>query len=212
LFLPHNAPDNFAEFFKDIAWIQIEKLSDEHDLSDFSCGTSKDDIELALFLTEDALKQQKEKANVTHVTVLKDTKKVVAYVTTLNDKLRVSNKEKKEMSIPLEYSDFPAIKIGRLAVDKNYTNKKLGTILLFFVRGLAIENAEKVGCRFLIVDSYQRSVEFYVKQGFTRNLIQDQRRTKIIKENKDGEPQISKDYNRETISLRYDLLNPQNEK
>ena len=189
---------------------QIQKLSPEHDLSDFCCGdtTDEDDQELTNFLKENALKEQLEQANVSHVAIEKDTKKVIGYVTTLTDKLRVSTKEKGDMHLTSKYYDFPSIKVGRLAVDKNHENKKVGTILLQFVRGLALESSENVGCRFLIVDSYPKSVDFYLKNDFIKNLIQDQRKTKIVKENSEDEPIIDPKYSRDTISLRYDLLNP----
>ena len=41
-----------------------------------------------------------------------------------------------------------------------------------------------------------------------KNIIQDQRKTKVIKEKPDGSIKIQSDYKRDTVSLRYDLLNP----
>jgi hypothetical protein len=200
--------DNLSKFLNEIDWFEIQKLSNDHDLKDFCCGESKDDADLDLFLKEDAIVQQNEKINVTHVAVLKGTKKVIGYVTTLTDKLRVSNKEKDELNITAEYSDFPSVKIGRLAVDKNYCNRKIASTMLQFITGLILESSLGIGCRFIIVDSYPKSVDFYLKKGFVLNLIQDQSRIKVLKEKQDGSREIVNKNQRETISLRYDILNP----
>ena len=188
-------------------WFEIEKLSAEHNFGKFSCGNSKDDSDLDLFLKEDALLQQNQKINVTHVVKEKKTNNVIGYVTIMTDKLRVSNKEKKELNLTEHYSDFPSVKIGRLAVDKNYSGKKIGTAILQYITGLVLESAETIGCRFLIVDSYPKSAGFYEKRGFVVNLVQDQTRIKILKEQPNGAKEIVNKNMRETISLRYDLLN-----
>ncbi|MDD3083845.1 MAG: GNAT family N-acetyltransferase [Candidatus ainarchaeum sp.] len=195
---------NIDKFLEELSWFSIKKLSNTHDLKNFSCGKTKDNNELDLFLKEDALKQQEQKINVTHVAVLKNTKKVIGYVTTLNDKLRVNNKEKKDLAIKANYSDFPSVKIGRLAVDTKYSNKQIATTLLRHIIGLVLTNTSDIGCRFLIVDSYPESVGFYLKKGFILNLVQDQTRTKILDKNT---REVINKTQRETISLRFDLLN-----
>jgi len=203
-----NSEDTLSRFLKEIDWFEVQKLSFEHDFSGFNCGGGKEDNELDSFLKENALSEQGENANVTYAAVLKGAKIVIGYVTILNDKLRVSTKEKKDMRIASGYHDFPAIKIGRLAVDKRHVGKKVATTLLQGIIGLALETAEKTGCRFLIVDSYPKSVDWYLKKSFVKNLIQGQRKTKVIKENSDGSITTDSDYQRETVSLRFDLLNP----
>ena len=169
-----------SDFLKQTKWLKIEKLSLDHNRKDFCCGNLKDDTDLDAFLKEDAVKQQNQKINVTYVAIDKSTEKIIGYVTIMTDKLRVSNKEKKELQLIGQYSDFPSVKIGRLAVDKNYSGKKVGTAMLQYITGLTLENAETIGCRFLIVDSYPKSVGFYQKIGFVINLIQDQTRIKIL--------------------------------
>lgn len=196
--------NEFGKILKELSWFSIEKLSKEHDIISFSCGNNKEQNELDLFLKEDALNQQEQKINSTHVAVLKNTKKVIGYVTTLTDKLRVNNKEKSKLQIKAEYSDFPAVKIGRLAVDKKYSGKQIATTLLRHIIGLVLTSSKEIGCRFLIVDSYPQSVKFYLKKGFILNLVQDQSRIKLI--DKKTKKIINKKQ-RETISLRFDLLN-----
>lgn len=202
-----DSQNELSDFLKQTNWFEIEKLSLNHIIKSFSCGNLKDDTELDSFLKEDAFKQQNQKINVTHVAIEKNTNKVIGYVTIMTDKLRVSNKEKKELELTEQYSDFPSVKIGRLAVDKNYSGRNVGTAMLQYITGLVLESAETIGCRFLIVDSYPKSVGFYQKIGFVINLIQDQTRIKILKEQINREKEIINKNTRETISLRYDLLN-----
>jgi len=204
-----NSDDALSRLMREIDWFEIQKLSSEHDVNSFRCGDLKDDKDLDSFLNEDALAQQNQNINVTHVAVLKGTGKVIGYVTTLNDRLRVNNNEKGDLHITAGYSDFPAVKIGRLAVSKDYANKHVGTTMLRYVVGLVLENAQSVGCRFLIVDSYPKSIDFYLKKGFVINTVQDQTRVKLWREKPDGSREIISKRQRETISLRYDLLNPQ---
>ena len=66
------------------------------------------------------------------------------------------------------YRHFPAVKIARLAVDKNVRNNGLGKVLIDLALGIAKDRiSSAVGCRFLVVDSKQDAVEFYQKRGFT---------------------------------------------
>lgn len=206
-----NSEDALSKLMQEIVWFEIQKLSFEHDVSGFHCGNLQDDKDLDSFLNDDALTQQNQNINVTHAAVLKGTKRVIGYVTTLNDRLRVNNKEKGDLHITAGYSDFPAVKIGRLAVSSDYAGRHVGTTMLRYVIGLVLENAQSVGCRFLIVDSYPKSVDFYLKKGFIINTIQDQTRIKLWREKPDGSREIINKGQRETISLRYDLLNPQKE-
>jgi len=202
-----NNEDHLTNLIKEIDWLEIQKLGDSHDTSKFCCGESKNHKDLDAFIKEDAFNQQKQNINVTYVAVAKGSSEVIGFVTILNDRLRVSNAEKGDMKITAKYSDFPATKIGRLAVDKKHKNKKVATNMLRFVMGLALESADKIGCRFLIVDSYPESADFYLRKGYVKNQVQDQTRTKFLEKKPDGSKDIVDKTHRETISLRYDLLN-----
>lgn len=66
------------------------------------------------------------------------------------------------------YNHYPAIKIARLAVDHRYRKIKLGQVLVELAFGVAKDViCPAVGCRFIMVDSKQASVNFYAKCGFT---------------------------------------------
>ena len=103
----------------------FETLTSEHDLSDFDCG----DDELNDFLKNDALQQQKEKLNVTKLVMYNG--KIIGYTSLLTDALILKNIRnpnirtdiKNELKITNKNKLLPAVKIGRLAIDKQYIGK-----------------------------------------------------------------------------------------
>ena len=80
-----------------------------------------------------------------------------------------NNNLKKEIKLELDISEnneIPAIKIGRLAIDKKYSKKGLGSHILRNIL-LSILNLSKtkVGLRFVTVDAYATALNFYVKKN-----------------------------------------------
>lgn len=71
------------------------------------------------------------------------------------------------MDKDIPYKQFPAIKIGRLAVHSNYHDRRVGTTLIFLIVGLAYEISPEIGMRFVSVDAYLASIGFYERNYFT---------------------------------------------
>jgi GNAT superfamily N-acetyltransferase len=70
--------------------------------------------------------------------------------------------------VDYRYRHYPAVKIARLAVDARWRGQNIGGQLIELSLAIALEViAPQVGCRFLMVDAKQPSVEFYEKLGFT---------------------------------------------
>lgn len=66
------------------------------------------------------------------------------------------------------YTQYPAIKIARLAVDRRTRKAGIGTELINLSIGIATEFIlPNVGCRFIIVDSKKPAIAFYERLGFT---------------------------------------------
>lgn len=65
------------------------------------------------------------------------------------------------------FRGYPALKVGRLGVTKNFIRSGIGSILLDFIKTYFIKN-RRTGCRFLTVDAYQDAVPFYDKNGFVK--------------------------------------------
>ncbi len=65
------------------------------------------------------------------------------------------------------YTEFPAIKIARLAIDRRARGNGLGKALVNICIAISIENImPNIGCRFIVVDSKLDAVKFYQKRGF----------------------------------------------
>ena len=146
---------------------RFEILTIQHDLSKFNCGVE----DLNNFLKYDALNQQSMNLNLTHLVMCDD--EIIAYVSLLTDTIKLKmvenqslkNEIKDELNIG-ENNEIPAIKIGRLAIDKKYSKKGLGSHILRNVL-LSILNLSKtkVGLRFVTVDAYATALDFYVKKN-----------------------------------------------
>ena len=72
-------------------------------------------------------------------------------------------------SIPTQkhYPYLPAVKIGRIGVQKDYQRNHIGTYLINLTKRLFTTN-NRTGCRFITVDAYKEPVvtKFYRKNDF----------------------------------------------
>jgi GNAT superfamily N-acetyltransferase len=80
------------------------------------------------------------------------------------DSIKINDEDKKRMGV--NYPAFPAIKIGRLAVHEDYKRRNVGSTLIRYTVGLALEWGEEVGVRFISVDAYRGIEKFYKKNYF----------------------------------------------
>ncbi len=153
------------EYIKENYYFEI--LNEKHDLSNFECDSN----DLTNFLKNDALKQQDMNLNLTQLVICDN--EIVVFFSLLTDTLKLktleNNNLKKEIKLELDISEnneIPAIKIGRLAIDKKYSKKGLGSHILRNIL-LSILNLSKtkVGLRFVTVDAYATSLNFYVKKN-----------------------------------------------
>jgi len=147
----------------DSSGLQIKKLSDENLLltESFDCGND----DLNEFLNDDALKHQKEKIAVTYLCFYES--EFVGYFSWLTDAIDIKGKDKRVFKkIGMNYRTYPAIKLGRLAIDKKYAKSGVGSYLIDrMLKGVTFFS-EYLGCRFATVDAYADAKEFYKKLGF----------------------------------------------
>lgn len=104
-----------------------------------------------------------------------DPKTVVCAFTIANDSIQAtllpgSRKKKIIHYIPWQkhMRNYPAVLIGRLGVNKNFQGKGLGNELMDFIKSWFIDGNNKTGCRFVVVDSYnkERPLKYYRDNGF----------------------------------------------
>lgn len=146
-----------------------EKLNKKHDLSRFSCGVK----DLDDFLKDDALDQQEKNLNVTYLAIHED--EIIGYASLLADKIECKKIDK---SLKTEYKDYPAIKIGRLAVDEKYKGLGIGNEILASICRLIEEISKEIGVSFITIDAYCNARKFYLKNSFTQKRIHNPEKLK----------------------------------
>ena len=148
--------------------VEIVHISDEHE--DVIKSFETDAEELKKFLVEDAIRNQKLLISNTSLLFYKPEGRVIAYITFLADAIEIQGTPLRSSFLKkgIRYSTMPALKIGRLCVDKNYECRGVGTKLIIFAFMQAIELNEIAACRFLTVDAKLETAadEFYERMGF----------------------------------------------
>ena len=105
---------------------------------------------------------------------------IVCVFTISNDSIKTTHlpnarKKKVVQNIPhqKQMRSYPAVLIGRLGVHKCYRRIKgeennTSKQLMDFIKSWFIDHANKTGCRFIVVDSYneQRVLRYYEKNDF----------------------------------------------
>jgi ribosomal protein S18 acetylase RimI-like enzyme len=104
---------------------------------------------------------------------------ILGLVSISNDAIKIKDKKNLKI-IPNKkrlYSSFPAIKICRLGVNKEFQNKKIGSDIITLIKQFfTIDN--RTGCRYITVDAYNEAniINFYEKNNFRINSIEDEKR------------------------------------
>jgi len=142
--------------------LELVRADPQHDISRFDCS----DDDLNDFVRTDCFNYQKH--YLSHTRLAKYRGEIIAFVTLLADSIILETREK-ESWLPFHKKivHFPALKIGRIAVHKDYQRQGVGDALMIYCLGIAFRMNEElnVGCRFITVDAYEMSVSWYEKQG-----------------------------------------------
>jgi GNAT superfamily N-acetyltransferase len=140
-----------------------------------------DHADLNDFFTNDVDNYSAELLGKTYCFTLdSDPSTIVCAFTISNDSIKTThlpNARKKRLikEIPREKQmrSYPAVLIGRLGVHRDYRRVEgeednTGKQLMDFIKSWFIDDANKTGCRFIVVDSYNepRALRYYEKNGF----------------------------------------------
>ena len=122
------------------------------------------------FLLQDALVSFSELLSVTYI--FEDEEQIISYFSLLNDKItheELTNRKWKRFQAIFppgkSYKSYPALKIGRMAVNEAAKGQGIGSKMLEYIKELFIKETHS-GCRYITVDAYSASVKFYEKNGF----------------------------------------------
>lgn len=158
--------------------------------SPFDCGNA----DLNDFFANDAVNYDCELLGKSYCFTLDDDKsEIVAAFTVANDSIKTlilpnSRKKKVISSIPREklMRSYPAVMIGRLGVSERYRrlpneSSSVGDQLMDFIKSWFIDDRNKTGCRFIVVDSYNSStpLNYYRRNGF-KEMFSTEEQEKIV--------------------------------
>ena len=146
--------------------MQLIRLPEDYTFGAFDCG----ETDLNEFLLTDAKEYASQLLAVTYL--IESINGVAAYFALSNDRISLSESDKatwrrikRDFPHRKHRNDYPAVKIGRLAVDRRYQGRQIGTSILDFVKKTFI-TTNRTGCCFITVDAIPDAVGFYKCNGF----------------------------------------------
>ena len=149
--------------------ITVELLKENRPIKPFDC----EDDDLNDFLFNKALLYQKELLAITFV--VENEEHTLGYYSVLNDSLQLKeedfpskSKYKKFLSHLIPHpkrhlKSVPAVKIGRLAIDKTYKGMGLGRLIIRNIIADCVKLNQQIACRLITVDAYKGALTFYQK-------------------------------------------------
>ena len=122
----------------------------------FDCG----DDDLNEFLLVDSIDNLDNSLCIIFLCIYDDV--VVAFFSLSADSIKVTDKLK------IDYPVYPAVKIGRLGVSKDYQNLNIGSMIIEWVIGFCRILRKEIGIRFVSVDAYndENVIRFYQHNFF----------------------------------------------
>jgi len=148
----------------DITDLEIVELSEDSDISYFSCGN----VELDTFLANIAKIAQMENTSRTHLAYLNGD--LVGFFSLICDNIARKYVDAEYQKENYGHKVYPAVKITRLAVHREYQGKGIGHALLYYALGVVYALQRYAACRYVIVDAKPDAINFYKKIGFRSNI------------------------------------------
>jgi hypothetical protein len=154
----------------------------------FDCGVT----EYNDYLINDALRSMDDHIAFTWLLTVRATGDIAAYMSLIMDAIKLSFTEKELHHLNYPFRTIPAMKIAKLAVDRNFSKKYkgVGTSMVDGAERIARTcNSTYCACRFLTVDADLEHDEgvlsFYEKNGFITNTELYNKNRKTISMRKD---------------------------
>ena len=146
--------------------IRIVRLTKDYNICEFDCGNQ----DLNEFLLVDSKDYQDKLLSVTYI--LESGSEIVGYFSVLNDKISIQESDKstwRKIKTVFKHSkhrsDYPAVKVGKLAINIKYQGLDLGSNILDMIKLMFLDN-NRTGCAFITVDALREVLPFYLKNNF----------------------------------------------
>jgi GNAT superfamily N-acetyltransferase len=143
-----------------VSRLRLTLLAAEHDVGGFDCGSEQ----LNAWLVRHALTSHR--ADIARTFVVLDGKTVAGYVSLTTGSARHDDVPKR-FARGMPRHRIPTILVGRLAVDRRFQGRKLGTRLLAEALRRAVAASDAAAARVVVVDAIdERAAGFYRRRGF----------------------------------------------
>jgi hypothetical protein len=120
----------------------------------FDCG----DQAINSFLNTLALLNQEQKLSKTYVFCLKDSNRVIAFLTLSASQLNTGDAR------IFGIDKVPIVLLGRLGVDNNYKHKNLSIALIKIALEKSLEASKIIACRLLLVETALEMKSYYLEK------------------------------------------------
>jgi predicted GNAT family N-acyltransferase len=147
----------------------LRQIQHDDNTSKLSLGSAAHTL-LKIFLKKSAFDFHQYEIAKTYVLIDQNSSsnQIWAYITLMNSEVVLNEGQRpQETSATSRYEAFPAVKIARLAIDKNLQGQGFGGMIMdWCINHVRLAIMPHVGCRFVVVDAKRDSVAFYQKFGF----------------------------------------------
>jgi len=161
-----------------ITLAQLEIHEADHNKFDIAAFDCADD-DLNEFIKVDCIKFRA--INLSHTKIALFQGRVAGYIALLADSITLEESERQWLIHKnVTVHQVPALKVGRLGIHREFQRQGMGSALMKYAVGVAFRmNSEiGVGCRFITLDAYPKSVDFYLRIGFVKSMHKDYRKHK----------------------------------
>ena len=146
----------------------IVPFHEGYEVESFDCGN--DDLNEFL-TTQEVAKYQEDLLGKTYLVYRRDPWELVAYYTIASDRLEIPKDwVKKSMTRSRDVKIYPALLLGRLAVQLSLKGTGIGSIVLKYIFTQALDSNQAI--RFIRLVAYHDSLPFYRNRGF--EFVSDQ--------------------------------------
>jgi hypothetical protein len=166
----------------------LNRLSPAAELKTFDCLIN----EYNEYLTQETHRAQREYIAVTWLLRERKTGNLAAYMSLINDAIKLNATEKDLHHLDYPFKTIPAMKIAKLAVSESSREQftGIGSYMIYLATFIAVVSNEQLSaCRFLTVDAdiehNESVIDFYRKNGFIPNNELSNKHSKTISMRKD---------------------------
>jgi GNAT superfamily N-acetyltransferase len=143
----------------------IEPLGSGHNRAAFSCGVEA----LDRYLKQQASQDARNRVAAPFVLRDQDSPRIIGYYTLSAFTIEASKLPAETVKKLPRYPRLPAVLIGRLAVDREFSGQGWGEVLLVDALRRSLERSAEIAAMAVVVDAKDdRARAFYEKYGFRR--------------------------------------------